>query len=78
MENVQLTAISPKSWQLLRVAADYTQRAVEREVDGLVQAHISMLEGGNRSLSEPRRRLLFDLYTAELTHTQVRAIVENF
>lgn len=78
MEGCHLNDVSPKSWQLLRVAAGYTQRDVEREVDDLVQAHISMLEKGNRSLSEPRRQLLFDLYTAKLSEAQVKAITEHF
>ncbi|WP_323172300.1 hypothetical protein [Natrialba sp. PRR66] len=70
--------ISPLAWRLLRVAAGYEQRAVEREVDGLMQAHISMLESGNRSLSQSRRRTLFELYSADLTDEQVRVIVTHF
>jgi hypothetical protein len=70
--------ISPRAWRLLRVAAGYEQREVEREVTDLMQAHVSMLETGNRGLSRPRRRLLFDLYTAELDPEQVRAVVEHF
>lgn len=70
--------ISPIAWRLLRVAAEYNQRAVEREVDDLMQAHISMLENGTRALSHSRRRVLLDLYTAELSDEQIRAIVENF
>ena len=66
------------AWRLLRVAAGYEQRAVERELTELMQAHISMLESGNRALSESRRQLLFELYTAELTNDQVCAIVQNF
>lgn len=70
--------VSPIGWRLLRVAAEYNQRAVEREVDDLMQAHISMLENGTRALSLSRRQVLLDLYTAELSDEQVRAIVENF
>lgn len=70
--------ISPLSWRLLRVAAGYEQRAVEREIDDLMQAHLSMLESGNRSLSRPRRETLLELYAAELTAEQVRAIVDHF
>ncbi|PGF15101.1 hypothetical protein CP556_02475 [Natrinema sp. CBA1119] len=73
-----LDGISPRAWRLLRVAAGYDQRAVEREVDELMQAHISMLESGNRSLSRSRRRTLLKLYGSELTDDQVRAIVDHF
>ncbi|MFC6767715.1 hypothetical protein [Natrinema soli] len=73
-----LDGISPRAWRLLRVAAGYDQRAVEREVDELIQAHISMLESGNRSLSRSRRRTLLELYGSELTDDQVRAIVDHF
>lgn len=73
-----LDGISPRAWRLLRVAAGYDQRAVEREVDELMQAHISMLESGNRSLSRSRRRTLLKLYGSELTADQVRAIVDHF
>lgn len=66
------------AWRLLRVAAGYEQRTVEREVDDLMQAHISMLESGNRALSESRRQVLFDFYTAELTEEQVQAVAQNF
>ncbi|ELY78397.1 hypothetical protein [Natrinema pallidum] len=70
--------ISPLSWRLLRVAAGYEQRAVEREIDDLIQAHLSMLESGSRSLSRARRETLLELYAAELTAEQVRAIVDHF
>ncbi|SEV99587.1 hypothetical protein [Natrinema salifodinae] len=70
--------ISPLAWRLLRVAAGYEQRAVEREVDDLMQAHVSMLESGSRSLSPSRRRVLLALYEAELTDAQMRAIVDHF
>ncbi|MBZ6493527.1 hypothetical protein [Natrinema longum] len=70
--------ISPLAWRLLRVAAGYEQRAVEREIDDLMQAHLSMLESGNRSLSRPRRETLLELYAAELTAEQVWAIVDHF
>ncbi|WP_101296002.1 hypothetical protein [Halegenticoccus soli] len=78
VESVSPDEISPMAWRLLRVAAGYEQRRVEREINDLMQAHISMLENGNRALSESRRRLLFELYTAELTEEQVQAIVLNF
>ncbi|PCR89886.1 hypothetical protein [Natrinema ejinorense] len=70
--------ISPLAWRLLRVAAGYEQRAVEREIDDLMQAHLSMLESGNRSLSRPRRETLLELYAVELTAEQMRAIVDHF
>ena len=75
---VDLEDLSPLAWRLLRVAAGYEQRTVEREVEGLLQAHVSMLESGSRALSESRRRTLFQLYSAELSEKQVEAIVENF
>ncbi|WP_439026215.1 hypothetical protein [Haloarchaeobius sp. DT45] len=73
-----LEDVSPMAWRLLRVAAGYGQRDVEREVDELMQAHLSMLESGSRGLSASRRQRLFDLYTVELDPGQVRAIVDNF
>jgi hypothetical protein len=61
---VDVEAISPRAWRLLRVAAGYEQRAVERELDDVAQAHLSMLRttaGGSRptggascSISTPR------------------------
>lgn len=75
---VDVDAVSPTAWRLLRTAAGYEQRGVEREIDALLQAHVSMLESGQRGLSPDRRRALFDLYVAELTDDQVRAIVEHF
>lgn len=76
--SVDVSAISPEAWKLLRVAAGYDQRDVERAVDGLVQAHVSMLENGTRALSVDRRKRLLDLYAADLTEMQVAAIVEHF
>ena len=76
--DVDLSEICPRAWRLLRVAAGYEQRGVEKEIDDLVQAHISMLENDTRSLSQSRLALLFDLYTANLSEAQVLAIVENF
>ena len=76
--DVDVDDVSPRAWRLLRTAAGYEQRAVERELDGLMQAHVSMLETGNRGLSTARRRALFDLYAAELTDEQVRVLVEHF
>jgi hypothetical protein len=77
-QSVDVTAVSPEAWKLLRVAAGYDQRDVERAVDGLVQAHVSMLENGTRALSVDRRKRLLDLYAADLTEMQVAAIVEHF
>jgi len=78
VEYADVDEISPMAWRLLRVAAGYEQRGVEREVDELMQAHLSMLENGTRGLSESRRRLLFGLYTEDLGDGQVEAIVDNF
>ncbi|WP_101294966.1 hypothetical protein [Halegenticoccus soli] len=77
-DGVDVEEISPLAWRLLRTAAGYEQRAVERELDELMQAHVSMLESGRRGLSRPRRRALFELYAAELTDEQVRVLVETF
>lgn len=74
----RLADVSPMAWRLLRVAAGYEQREVEREVEDLLQAHVSMLESGSRGLSSERRRDLFELYAAELGDDQVEALVENF
>ncbi len=76
--SIEPTDLSPLAWRLLRVAAGYEQRAVERELDDIVQAHISMLESGSRALSMSRRQTLLELYTAELSTEQVTAIAENF
>ncbi len=76
--DVKVESISPSAWCLLRTAADYDQRAVEKELDTLMQAHVSMLENNTRSLSKERLEQLYDLYTAELTDEQVRAIVKHF
>jgi hypothetical protein len=78
VEYAYVDDISPMAWRLLRVAAGYEQRGVEREVDDLMQAHLSMLESGTRGLSNARRRVLFDLYTADLSPDQVDAIVTSF
>lgn len=75
---VDVEDISPMAWRLLRVAAGYEQRTVEKQIDDLMQAHISMLENNTRSLSRSRLVLLFELYTAELTSEQVGVLVENF
>jgi len=75
---VDVEAVSPRAWRLLRVAAGYEQRGVERALDGLQQAHVSMLESGSRSLGVERRRSLLALYAAELSAAQVRALVEHF
>ncbi|RXK47410.1 hypothetical protein [Halorientalis pallida] len=76
--SVGVAEISPDAWRLLWTAAGYEQRGVEREVDDLMQAHVSMLESGSRGLSASRRRALLDLYAAELTDEQVQALVEHF
>jgi transcriptional regulator with XRE-family HTH domain len=75
---VDIADVSPMAWRLLRTAAGYEQREVERALDDVIQAHISMLENDRRGLSQSRREALFDLYTAELTDDQVRALVESF
>jgi hypothetical protein len=75
---VDIGDLSPLAWRLLRVAAGYDQRAVEREITELQQAHVSMLESGGRALSRSRRRALFELYTRDLTTEQVAAIAEHF
>jgi RecB family endonuclease NucS len=77
-EDVEVEELSPLAWRLLRVAAGFEQRAIEREVDDLMQAHISMLESGTRALSVERRRALLELYVAELDSDQIRAIADNF
>jgi plasmid stability protein len=76
--DVDVEEVSPRAWRLLRVAAGYEQRAVERELDEVIQAHLSMLENDRRGLSAARRRALLDLYAAELTGEQVSALVEAF
>lgn len=78
IESMTLGEISPMAWRLLRVAAGYEQREVERQVDDLMQAHLSMLENGTRSLSQSRRQIIFDLYTSELDEEQIKAIIHNF
>ena len=78
VEPAELDEISPMAWRLLRVAAGYEQRGVERQVDILMQAHLSMLENGNRGLSRSRRQVLLDLYAAELNEGQVDSIIKNF
>ena len=70
--------ISPRAWRLLRVAAGYGQRDVEKEVDSVQQAHVSMLESGARALSPARRQELLALYVADLADEQVRALVDHF
>ncbi|ESP88196.1 hypothetical protein [Candidatus Halobonum tyrrellensis] len=75
---VDVGQVSPLAWRLLRVAAGYEQRGVEREVDDLLQAHVSMLENGTRALSAARREQLLDLYAAELDAEQVETLVERF
>ncbi len=75
---VDVEELSPLAWRLLRTAAGYEQRAVEKELDGLMQAHVSMLENDSRSLSRPRLEQLFDLYAAELDPDQVRVLAETF
>ena len=78
LESLEVTEISPDAWRLLRVAAGYEQRGVEREIDDLRQAHVSMLENGTRGLSGSKRRALFDLYAAELDDEQIRVLVDHF
>ncbi|MFB6133781.1 MAG: hypothetical protein ABEJ55_02210 [Halanaeroarchaeum sp.] len=78
MQAVAVDEISPLAWRLLRVAAGYDQRGVEREVEEVMQAHISLLESGNRALTTDRLNRLFELYTEDLSREQVRALVEHF
>lgn len=78
MQAVALDEISPLAWRLLRVASGYDQRGVEREIDDVMQAHISLLESGNRALATDRLNQLFELYTEDLSHEQIHAIVEHF
>ena len=77
-DDVDVNEISPRAWRLLRTAAGYEQRGVEKVVDDIMQAHISMLENNTRSLSTQRLKGLYELYAAELTDDQIDAIVENF
>jgi hypothetical protein len=76
--DLDIMELSAQAWRLLRVAAGYEQREVEKEIDDLVQAHISMLENDTRSLSQARLRQLLDLYAQHLTTDQIEAIAENF
>lgn len=76
--SIEPTDLSPLAWRLLRVAAGYEQRAVERELDDVLQAHISMLESGSRALSSARQQTLLELYAAELSSDQITAIAEHF
>lgn len=76
--SIDVSEISPMAWRLLRTAAGYEQRGVERALDDIIQAHISMLENNRRGLSQSRREALFELYTADLTDEQVHALVTTF
>lgn len=78
VDDIDTRDISPEAWRLLRVAAGFGQREVEKQVDDIMQAHVSMLESDTRSLSEDRLEELFQLYEAELTETQLYALVEHF
>lgn len=78
VDEIDVHDISPMAWRLLRVAAGFGQREVEVEIDDIMQAHISMLENNNRSLSQQRLDVLFDLYRSELTDEQVCVLVSNF
>lgn len=77
-EGVVIADLSQMAWRLLRVAAGYSQRDVERALDPIQQANVSMLENGTRGLSVARREQLFELYAAELTTEQIEAIAEHF
>ena len=77
-DSLDIEDISPRAWRLLRVAAGYGQRDVEKEVDSVQQAHVSMLESGARALSPARRRELLGLYVTDLTDEQVKALVAHF
>ena len=76
--SVDVSDLSPLAWRLLRVAAGYDQRTVEREVDDILQAHVSMLESGARALSRSRREELLALYASELDEEQIEALAKNF
>lgn len=76
--SVDAADLSPLAWRLLRVAAGYDQRTVEREIDDVLQAHVSMLESGSRALSRSRREELLALYASELDAEQIEAIAKNF
>ncbi|RLM56463.1 XRE family transcriptional regulator [Halobellus sp. Atlit-31R] len=77
-DEVDVHDISPMAWRLLRVAAGYSQRDVEKQLDDIMQAHISMLESDTRSLSDDRLQQLFDIYRPNLTDEQIDALVVNF
>lgn len=77
-EGFDVDEISPEAWRLLRVAAGFEQRTIERELDDIMQAHVSMLENDTRSLSRDRLEQLFELYRAGLTDEQIRVLVEHF
>lgn len=76
--SVDVADLSPLAWRLLRVAAGYDQRTVEREIDDVLQAHVSMLESGSRALSRSRREELLALYASELDEEQIAALAKNF
>lgn len=76
--DLEVTELSAQAWRLLRVAAGYEQREVEKEIDDLVQAHVSMLESDTRSLSQARLRQLLELYAENLSTDQIEAIAEHF
>jgi hypothetical protein len=77
-DDIDVREISPEAWRLLRVAAGFGQREVEKQVDDIMQAHVSMLESDTRGLSKGRLEDLFALYEAELTETQLCALVAHF
>ncbi|MFB6091230.1 MAG: hypothetical protein ABEJ97_09250 [Halobellus sp.] len=77
-DEVDVDDISPDAWRLLRVAAGFEQRTIERELDDIMQAHVSMLENDTRSLSRERLEQLFELYRTGLTDEQIRVLVEHF
>ena len=76
--DICLESLSPLAWRLLRVAAEYEQREVEDELDDILQAHISMLENNNRSLSQSQLEQLFSLYASHLESEQILAITKNY
>ncbi|MFA1609421.1 hypothetical protein [Halobellus rubicundus] len=77
-DEVDVGDISPDAWRLLRVAAGFEQRTIERKLDDIMQAHVSMLENDTRSLSRDRLDQLFELYRTNLTDEQIRVLVEHF
>lgn len=73
-----LDSLSPLTWRLLRVAAEYEQREVENQLDDILQAHVPMLGDNSRSLLQGQLEQLFSLYAGHLESKQILAITENY